>query len=98
MSWNFRYMITFGQYSKAIKDLSFQKMQEYMKDYVKEAERHGVKVLFYGTPWGVSDTLVAVFDYGGDINKYVKFKIDMVQSNREIFDEATSYSVLEWPK
>ena len=98
MSFNFRYMITFGQYSKAIKDLPFAKMQEYMQNYVKWAEKYKVKVLFYGTPWGVSDTLVAVFDYGGDIDNYVKFKVAMTQENKEIFDMATSYSVLEWPK
>ena len=98
MSWNFRYMITFGNYSKAVQGLSTEKMQEVMKNYVKEAEKHKVKVLFWGTPWGVSETLVAVFDYGGDINNYVKFKIAVTSQNKEIFDEARSYSVLEWPK
>ena len=55
----FRYAIT---YAKLSPDVSGT-------EAVKEAERHGLKEPFWGSPWGTSEDIVIVYEFD-DISKY----------------------------
>ena len=46
-----------------------------VKDFAKykaEIEKHGVKIMFWGHPFGVSESVVVVLDFGGNMDNYLK--------------------------
>jgi hypothetical protein len=65
-----RYAITYGN-MKQFKD-SDETKKEYAK-YKEAAEKAGLKLLLWGSPFGVTETSVVVLDFGGDMDKFVKF-------------------------
>jgi hypothetical protein len=84
-----RYAITYGK----MKD--FKTPDDAKKEYAKykeAAEKAGLKVLLWGSPFGVTETSVVVVDFGGDMDKFVKFFSTM---NGPWTDSRTDF-VLEW--
>jgi hypothetical protein len=49
--------------------------EQLVKDYAKykaEIEKLGVKLVFWGHPFGTTENLVTVLDVNGDMNNYLK--------------------------
>jgi len=65
----FNYAITYG---KMIPGWSFEKIEQEMAKYKTDVEKGGIKIAFWGHPYGVSEDLVIVFEIGGDMDKYLK--------------------------
>jgi hypothetical protein len=84
-----RYAITYGK-MKEFKTVDDTK-KEYAK-YKEAAEKAGLKLLFWGSPFGVTEGSVVVLDFGGDMDKFVKF---FSTANAPWTDSRTDF-VLEW--
>jgi len=65
-----RYAITYGK-MKEFKN-SDETKKEYAK-YKEAAEKAGLKLLLWGSPFGVAESSVVVIDFGGDMDKFIKF-------------------------
>jgi len=49
--------------------------EQLVKDFAKykeEVEKCGVKMVFWGHPFGVSESVVVVLDMGGNMDNYLK--------------------------
>ena len=66
-----RYAIT---YAKMNPGWTFEGIEGDMARFKADVERAGVKLVFWGHPFGVSENLIAVFDIGGDLDNYLKVK------------------------
>jgi len=53
-----------------------------------------VKVLFWGHPWGVSENLVIVYDFGEKIENYEKFLLAM-RGKTPTTDDRTDLVLME---
>jgi hypothetical protein len=65
-----RYAIVYGKMN------DFKTMDDTRKAYAKykeAAEKAGLKVLLMGSPFGVAEDSVVVVDFGGDMDKWLKF-------------------------
>ena len=67
MRW--RYAITYG---KVKPGWTFEQIGKEMAKYKADLEKGGVKVVFWGHPFGVSEGLVVVLDVGGNMDTYLK--------------------------
>ncbi len=65
----FGYAITYG---KLLPGWTSEKNQKDMAKYKADVEKAGVKLVFWGHPFGVSENLLIVIDTGGDMDKYLK--------------------------
>ena len=61
----FRYAITYGQPKPDISGP--EAVTKAFNEHIEEAEKHGVKVVLWGSPWGVSEGFVIIYDFGEDI-------------------------------
>ena len=67
MKW--RYAISYGNMKAGTS------AEQLVKDFAKykaDIEKMGVKMVFWGHPFGTSENIVVVFDVGGDMNNYLK--------------------------
>jgi len=62
----FRYMVTYGRVKEQYR--TYEAVEEAFEKYTKAAEKHGVKVLFWGLPFGVSESLICVCE--GNMEDY----------------------------
>jgi len=67
MKW--RYAITYG---KMRPGWTLEQIEKDMAKYKADVEKGGVKLVFWGHPYGVSENLVVVFDIGGNMDAYLK--------------------------
>ncbi len=67
MKW--RYAITYGKMKPG---WTFEGIEKEMAKYKADVEKAGLKLVFWGHPYGVSENIIAVFDVGGDMDKYLK--------------------------
>lgn len=67
MKW--RYAITYG-YMKP--DMTGEQLVKDFAKYKAEVEKIGVKIVFWGHPFGVSENIVVVLDLGGSMDDYLK--------------------------
>ena len=82
----------FGSKSKGL-DTS-EKITPAFKKLTDVAEKHGLKVLLWGSPFGVSETSIVVYDFGGRMESYVSF-LQSVGDALPYTDSRTDF-VLEW--
>jgi hypothetical protein len=65
-----KYAIIYGKMKE------FKTIDETKKAYAKykeAAEKAGLKILLMGSPFGVAEDSVVVADFGGDMDKWIKF-------------------------
>jgi len=65
-----RYAIIYGKMKE------FKTPDDVKKEYAKykeAAEKAGIKLLLWGSPFGVAEDSVVVVDFGGDMDKWIKF-------------------------
>lgn len=86
----FRYAITYGQ--PRSDTLNQEELMKTFNEHVEEAEKSGLKVVFWGSPWGVSEGFVIIYDFGDKIENYEKFMASSVPP----FTEGRTNLVLEW--
>ena len=67
MKW--RYAITYGKMKPGWTSESIEKD---MAKFKADVEKAGLKLVFWGHPYGVSENIIAVLDVGGDMNNYLK--------------------------
>lgn len=64
-----RYMISYGNMKPGVTG------EQLVKDFAKykaEIEKHGVKLVFWGHPFGTTENIVAVLDVNGNMDNYLK--------------------------
>jgi hypothetical protein len=64
-----RYMISYGYMKPGVTG------EQLTKDFAKyktELEKAGIKLVFWGHPFGTAENVVAVLDVNGDMNNYLK--------------------------
>ena len=66
----FRYAITYAKLSPDVSGTDAVKGA--FDEHIKEAEKHGLKVPFWGSPWGTSEDIVIVYEFD-DISKYEEY-------------------------
>jgi hypothetical protein len=86
----FRYAITYAKLSPDVSGT--EAVKKAFGDHVKEAERHGLKVPFWGSPWGTSEDIVIVYEFD-DISKYEKY---MEADRKNPFTGGRTNIVIEW--
>jgi hypothetical protein len=57
----FRYAITYAKLSPDVSGTDAVKGA--FDEHIKEAEKHGLKVPFWGSPWGTSEDIVIVYEF-----------------------------------
>jgi hypothetical protein len=83
-----RYAITYGKMKTTNPD---EAKKAYAK-YKEAAEKAGIKLLLWGSPFGVAETSVVVLDFGGDMDKFTEF---FTTADAPWTDSRTDF-VLEW--
>ena len=71
------YVMVFGKMKVNMEQPTESMVEEWNKAYKKLAkltEKYGLKMLLLGGPLGMSEDLVVVFDVGGSMDNYLKFK------------------------
>jgi len=90
----FRYAITYGTITPEFMKLVIDERSKALDHYMKEAEKYGVKVLLWGHPWGTSENLVIVYDFGEKIENYGKFQLAM-RGKHPLTDARTNLVLME---
>ena len=67
MKW--RYAITYGSMKPGA---SMEQLEKDMDKYRADVEKTGLKLVFWGHPFGVSEDMVVVLDVGGKMDNYIK--------------------------
>lgn len=67
MKW--RYAITYGNMKP---DTTVEQLMKDFAKYKAEVEKTGVKMVFWGHPFGVSENIVVLYDVGGNMDNYIK--------------------------
>ena len=70
MKW--KYAITYG---KVKPGWTFEQIAKDMAKYKEEVEKKGVKLVFWGHPFGVSEGMIAVLDVEGHMDSYVNMNV-----------------------
>lgn len=91
---NFRYAITYGKPSPKLDTSKPDEIKKAFNKLTKDAEKHGLKVVFWGSPWGVSEGFVIVYDFNKNIGLYEKFASSL-EIESPITDNRTDL-VFEW--
>ncbi len=67
MKW--RYAVSFANMKPG---WTVDQIKKDMENYRAEVEKAGIKLVFWGHPVGTSENLMAVYDVGGDMDKWLK--------------------------
>ena len=67
MKW--RYAITYGNMKQ---DTTEEQLVKDFAKYKADVENSGVKMVFWGHPFGVSENIVAVLDVVGNMDNYLR--------------------------
>ena len=59
-------------YRKMKPGWTVESIEKDMAKYKADLEKTGVKVLFWGHPFGVTENIVVVYDVGGNMDNYIK--------------------------
>ena len=86
----FRYAITYATLSPDVSGV--EDVKKAFDDHVKEAEKHGLKVPFWGSPWGTSEDIVIVYEFD-DISKYESY---MEADRKNPFTGGRTNIVIDW--
>lgn len=63
-----KYYVAYGMWRPEIRGL--EKINKAVEEWTKKVEETGLKILFWGSPYGVSEG--AIFVYKGTVENYVK--------------------------
>jgi hypothetical protein len=86
----FKYAIT---YARLNPDLNGpEEVKAAFAEHIKEAEKVGLKVPFWGSPWGTVEGLMVVYEFD-DISKYEKF---MEGNRKNPFHAGRTHLIMEW--
>ncbi len=86
----FRYAVT---YAKLHPDVSgVEAVKKAFSDHVKWAGENGLKVPFWGSPWGTNEDIIIVYEFD-DISKYEKF---MEVDRKQPYTSGRTNIVIEW--
>jgi hypothetical protein len=84
-----RYAIIYGKMKE------FKTPDDVKKEYAKykeATEKAGLKLLLWGSPFGVAEDSVVVVDFGGDMDKWIKF----FSTSQYPWTAARTDFVLDW--
>ena len=79
-------------------ELANKPMEDIMKEFDRhkeEAKKHGVNVVFRGSPWGTSEGVVVVYDIGS-MENYTSFVESGGGGQTTPFMNNRTHLVLEW--
>jgi len=91
---NFRYAITYGKPSPKLDTSKPDEIKKAFNRLTKDVEKLGLKIVFWGSPWGVSEGFVIVFDFNKNIVLYEKLAMS-TEIEWPITDNRTDL-VFEW--
>jgi hypothetical protein len=66
--------ITFCELTDEFLRLSFEERRSYIPRWTNIAKKHGIKVLFWGMPMGVTEHIVCVFETVDDVEAFIRFE------------------------
>ena len=87
---NFRYAVTYAQLKPDISGTEAVKAA--FAEHIREAEKVGLKVPFWGSPWGTTEGLMIVYEFD-DVGKY---EIFMAGDRKNPFHLGRTHLVMEW--
>ena len=73
---------------------NIDEVKKAFEEHKKAAEKHGLKVVFWGSPWGVSESVVVVYDLGESIASYENFMASGERANP--FTDGRTNLVYKW--
>ena len=65
-----KYYVTYGSWLPELMGAGAEAIQKAMEDWTKKVEEAGLKVVFWGVPYGVSENAIVVTK--GTVENYVK--------------------------
>ena len=65
-----KYYVTYGSWRQELMDAGGDAIQKAMEDWAKKIEEAGLKLVFWGVPYGVSENAIVVTK--GAVDDYVK--------------------------
>ncbi len=65
-----KYYVTYGSWNQKLMDAGGDAIQKAMEEWTKKMEEVGLKVLFWGVPYGVSENAIVVTK--GAVDDYLK--------------------------
>ena len=86
----FKYAITYAKMNPELDGV--EAVKKAFEAHIKEAEKNGLKVPFWGSPWGTSEDIVIVYEFD-DISKYEKY---MQSDRKNPFSGGRTNVVIEW--
>ena len=86
----FRYAVTYAIMADGLD--SPEAVKKAFGDHIKVAEENGLKVPFWGSPWGTNEGVIIVYEFD-DISKYEKF---MEVDRKQPFTGDRTNIVMEW--
>ena len=83
----FKYAITYASLNSDVEDVKAA-----FAEHIKEAEKVGLKVPFWGSPWGTSEDMVIVYKFD-KMSDYEKF---MAGDRKNPFHGGRTHLIFEW--
>jgi len=90
----YRYAIAYSEMTPEFFSLSREERAEKMDAIKKEAEKTGVKLLFWGHPWGTSENAVIVYGFD-EIDDYIGLMEAAPMG--PYFTRTKTHLVITWP-
>ena len=63
-----KYYVTYGSWLPELQEI--EKINKAVEEWTKKVEETGMKIVFWGSPYGVSES--AIFVYEGTVENYMK--------------------------
>lgn len=86
----FTHMVSYGNPKTGLN--SYEDFQAAFEKYIKIVEKHGMKVVFWGHPFGVSEAMICVLK--GDMDKYTKLMESTEASDAQPWTNARTQFVI----
>ena len=83
----FRYAVTYAKLNSDVKDVKAA-----FAEHIKVAEKAGLKVPFWGSPWGTDDDIIILYEFD-KISLYEKY---MEEDRKNPFHGGRTNLVFEW--
>ena len=85
----FKYAVTYARLNPGLK---MDDVKPAFEEHIKEAKKVGLKVPFWGSPWGTTEGLMIVYEFD-DMSKYEEF---MEGDRKNPFHSGRTHLVMEW--
>ena len=84
-----KYYVTYGNWKPELLQGELEETNKAVEEWRKEAEEAGVKIVFFGSPYGVSESAILV--YKGTVENYNKLAI-----MNPPYTDSRTHMVLTW--